>query len=129
AVAAIAGIAAQSGAPQEHFAMRVVTQGLDAPWEITWGPDGHVWVTEGRGRRGLRVNPADGTTAVALILPEAHQSVTQDGLLGMALSSARSGSVDAVFVAFTYDDAAGPAFVRRMMVRRYTFDVPTGRLI
>ena len=110
--------------------MRVVTQGLDAPWEITWGPDGRLWVTERRGRRVLRVNPADGTTAVALVVPEAHQSVTQDGLLGLALSPARSGNTapDVVFVAFTYDDAAGPAFVRRMMVRRYTFDAATGRL-
>ena len=130
-VAAVAGMGAQSGAPQERFAMRVVTQGLDAPWEITWGPDGRLWVTERRGRRVLRVDPADGTTAVALALPEAHQSVTQDGLLGLAVSPARSGNAapDFVFVAFTYDDAAGPAFVRRMMVRRYTFDAPTGRLI
>ena len=72
--------------------MRVVTQGLDAPWEITWGPDSRLWVTERRGRRVLRVNPADGTTAVALVLPEAHQSVTQDGLLGLALSPARPGT-------------------------------------
>ena len=66
--------------------MRVVTQGLDAPWEITWGPDGRLWVTERRGRRVLRVNPADGAHGVALVMPEVHQSVTQDGLLGLALS-------------------------------------------
>ena len=69
----------------ERFAMRVVTQGLDAPWEITWGPDGQLWITERRGRRVLRVNPADGAQTVALTLPDVHQSVTQDGLLGLAL--------------------------------------------
>ena len=41
AAAFAAGAAAQGpsgpSAP-ERFAMRVVAQGLDAPWEITWGP-------------------------------------------------------------------------------------------
>jgi len=133
AAAFAAGGAAQGpsgpSAP-ERFAMRVVAQGLDAPWEITWGPDGQLWVTERRGRRVLRVNPADGAQSVALILPEAHQSVTQDGLLGLALDPGllAGGQNDFVYLAFTYDDAAGPAFIRRMAVRRYTFDRGTGRL-
>jgi len=128
-----AGPAAQgpSGSPPaERFSMRVVTQGLDAPWEITWGPDGQLWVTERRGRRVLRVNPADGAQSVALVMPEVHQSVTQDGLLGLALHPdlLTGRQRDFVYLAFTYDDAPGPAFVRRMAVRRYTFDQATGRL-
>ena len=118
------------GSASERFVMRVVTQGLDAPWEITWGPDGQLWVTERRGRRVLRINPADGTQNVALVLPEVHQSVTQDGLLGLALHPdlLRGRQNDFVYLAFTYDDAPGPAFVRRMAVRRYTFDQAAGRL-
>lgn len=121
---------AQSGPPSERFTMRVVTQGLDAPWEVAWGPDARLWVTERRGRRVLRVNPADGTTAVALSLPEAHQSVTQDGLLGLALHPRLldSSGTNHVFVAFTYDDAPGPDFRRRMAVRRYSYDSASGRL-
>ena len=54
----------------------------------------------------LRVNPADGAQTVALVMPEVHQSVTQDGLLGLALHPRPPhGPADAVFVAFTYDDA------------------------
>jgi PQQ-dependent dehydrogenase (s-GDH family) len=110
--------------------MRVVTQGLDAPWEVTWGPDGRLWVTERRGRRVVRVNPADGTQSVSLVLPEVHQSVTQDGLLGLALHPdlLAGRQNDFVYLAFTYDDAPGPALVRRMAVRRYTFDQASGRL-
>ena len=110
--------------------MRVVTQGLDAPWEITWGPDAQLWVTERRGRRVLRINPADGTQTVTVVMPDVHQSVTQDGLLGLALHPdlLTGRQRDFVFVAFTYDDAPGPAFVRRMAIRRYTFDQATGRL-
>ena len=68
--AGLAVPAAQLTRGPERFAMRVVTQGLDAPWEVTWGPDGQLWVTERRGRRVLRVNPADGAQSVALVLPE-----------------------------------------------------------
>jgi PQQ-dependent dehydrogenase (s-GDH family) len=122
--------AAQLARGPERFAMRVVTQGLDAPWEVTWGPDGQLWVTERRGRRVLRVNPADGAQSVALVLPDVHQSVTQDGLLGLALHPdlLAGRQRDFVYLAFTYDAAAGPAFLRRMAVRRYTFDRTTGRL-
>ena len=128
--AAFATVPGAQSQPPERFAMRVVTQGLDAPWEVSWGPDGQLWVTERRGRRVLRVNPADGAQTVALVLPEVHQSVAQDGLLGLALHPGllRGSQTDFVFLAFTYDDAAGPAFVRRMAVRRYTFDRATNQL-
>ena len=124
AAAFAAGLLAQAPPAGERFAMRVVTQGLDAPWEITWGPDNQLWVTERKGRRVLRVNPADGTQSVALVLPEVHQSVAQDGLLGLALHPdlLTGRQRDFVYVAFTYDDAPGPSFVRRMAVRRYTYD-------
>jgi PQQ-dependent dehydrogenase (s-GDH family) len=122
--------AAQTPAAPERFAMRVVTQGLDAPWEIAWGPDSQLWVTERRGRRVVRVNPVDGAQRVALVLPDVHQSVTQDGLLGLALHPdlLAGRQSDFVYLAFTYDDAAGPAFRRRMAVRRYAFDPSSGRL-
>ena len=130
AAAFAAGLAAQAPPATERFAMRVVTQGLDAPWEVTWGPDNQLWVTERKGRRVLRVNPADGVQSVALVLPEVHQSVTQDGLLGLALHPdlLAGRQSDFVYLAFTYDDAPGPAFLRRMAVRRYTFDAASARL-
>jgi PQQ-dependent dehydrogenase (s-GDH family) len=114
----------------ERFTMRVVTSGLEGPWEVTWGPDQQLWVTERRGRRVIRVNPADGTRSTLLTLHEVHQSVTQDGLLGLALhpNLLRGGtSFGFVFVAFTYDDAPGPPLQRRMAVRQYTYD-QTGML-
>ena len=30
----------------ESFSMRVVASDLAGPWEITWGPDGILWITE-----------------------------------------------------------------------------------
>ena len=37
---------ASSATPaSEPFASRVLATGLSDPWEITWGPDGFLWVT------------------------------------------------------------------------------------
>ena len=46
---------AQWTQPPESFTSRVVTSGLESPWEITWGPDGFLWVTERVGKRVVRV--------------------------------------------------------------------------
>ena len=67
------------------FTTRVVTSELNFPWEIIWGPDDHLWVTERVGKRILRINPDDGSQTVAVEFPDAYQAVLQDGVLGMAL--------------------------------------------
>ena len=69
----------------ETFTRRVVAAGLANPWDVTWGPDGHLWITERTGFRVTRVNPVDGVRRIALTLDDVYQSVVQDGLLGMAL--------------------------------------------
>src|SRR3712207_4957773 len=66
----------------EKFSSRVLATGLDFPWEILWGPDGHLWVTEKLGKRVTRVNPADGSKIIAITIEEVQQ---EGGLLGMAL--------------------------------------------
>lgn len=110
--------------PPERFAMRVLASGLNGPWELTWGPDQQLWVTERTGRRVLRINPTDGTRSTLLTIHEVHQSVGQDGLLGMALHPdlLRGNGNDYVYLVFTYDDAPGPALARRMAIRRYQYD-------
>lgn len=110
--------------PQEHFSTRVLVSGLEGPWEVAWGPDCQLWVTERTGRRVVRINPADGTRSVAVTIPEVNQSVTQDGLLGLAFHAdlLRGTSNDFVYVVFTYDDAPGTALARRMAIRRYRYD-------
>ena len=74
-----------AGGRHDAFSMRVLAGGLEGPWEVSWGPDGRLWVTERTAKRVTRINPADGTKTVAVTIPEVHQSASQDGLLGMAL--------------------------------------------
>ena len=110
----------------ESFAERVVVENLSSPWEITWGPDSWLWVTERSGKRVVRINPDDGMLRVALEIDEVRQEGSQDGLLGMALHPqllAEAGQ-DFVYVAYSYDAAAG----RRIKIRRYTYDASSGTL-
>jgi PQQ-dependent dehydrogenase (s-GDH family) len=116
-----------TGAP-EKFAMRVVASDLDGPWELTWGPDDQLWATERRGRRVVRINPETGQRRPLTTLQEVHQAVGQEGLLGLALHPDLLNGSPYVYVAFTYDDAPGPALGRRMAVRRYEYAPKPGSL-
>jgi len=93
----------------ESFVSRVVTTDLAGPWEVAWGPDGFLWITERVGKRITRVNPADGSKIVAVTVDEVHQTLAQDGLLGMALHPdlLKGKGTDYVYVAYTYDADPG----------------------
>ena len=115
----------------ERFTMRVIATGLAAPWEVTYGPDQQLWVTEREGKRVVRINPADGSKTVVLTVPDVHQSIIQDGLLGLALHPdlQRGAGSDFVYVSLTYDDAPGPEVVSRLAIRRYRYDQSTRTLV
>jgi glucose/arabinose dehydrogenase len=80
--------------------VRVLTQGLSFPWEIIWGQDDMIWMTE-RGGRISKVNPADGTVTPLLTVNEV-KSQGEGGLLGMALHPDFNVSPH-VFVAYNYE--------------------------
>jgi glucose/arabinose dehydrogenase len=61
--------------------LRTVKTGLSFPWEILWGKDDHIWMTE-RGGRISKVNPQDGTTVFTTTLSDVV-SQGEGGLLGM----------------------------------------------
>ncbi|RPI63115.1 MAG: L-sorbosone dehydrogenase, partial [Lysobacterales bacterium] len=108
--------------PLETFSLRVVATGLEDPSEVTWGPDGRLWITERIGKRVVRVDPADGTRSVAVTIDEVLQALAQDGLQGLALHPQLLRGSDYVYVMYTYDADAGPATQRRAKIRRYTYD-------
>ena len=114
----------------ERFTFRVVTTGLQNPWEVAWGPDQNLWVTERTGKRITRVNVTDGSKSTAATIDEVFQNHGQDGLLGMALHPGlqRNTGNDYVYVAYTYDADAGPNLDRRGKIRRYTYDSSTRTL-
>ncbi|UOQ53441.1 PQQ-dependent sugar dehydrogenase [Hymenobacter cellulosivorans] len=56
---------------------------LSVPWELVWGPDNFIWMTERNGRIS-RVNPDTGEVLPLLTVPDVAQT-GESGLLGLAL--------------------------------------------
>ena len=61
-----------------------MVEGLDNPWNIRYGPDDMLWVTERTGKRIVRVNPETGIKKVALTIDEARAEGQHFAVLGMA---------------------------------------------
>lgn len=132
-IVALAQIVLQTVAAQPSFSFRVVTTGLSAPWEVIWGPDDQLWITERTGRRVIRVNPATGAVTRLLSVDESYDpgESWHEGVLGLALHPdlLKGAGRDYVYVAYTYDADTGPALLRKLKVRRYTYDSATSALI
>jgi PQQ-dependent dehydrogenase (s-GDH family) len=95
----------------KQFHKKVLVSGLAGPWELTWGPDNMLWVTERTGKRVTRINPASGEQSVAITIDEVVAIGGQDGLLGMALHPEllQGTGNDYVYVAYSYlDKGKGP---------------------
>lgn len=77
-----------------------IMSGLDIPWEIIYGPDGHIWTTE---RKGIvsRIDPIAKTKTVILDIVSLVYQNSESGLLGMALHPDFATTPE-VFLAYTY---------------------------
>jgi len=69
--------------PDVELKSRVVTFGLNLPWEMVYGPDNFIWFTEKSGKIS-RLNPATGQVSPLLTIAEVRVN-GEGGLLGMAL--------------------------------------------
>jgi len=77
----------------------ILTPNLSQPWEILWGPDNFIWMTE-RGGKISRVNPATGAVTPVYTIPDID-SKGEGGLLGMVLHP-QFNTTPHVFVAYNY---------------------------
>ena len=83
---------------------RTVISGLDIPWEIIYGPDDHLWVTERYGRIS-RIDPASGLQNVILDMSALVYQSAESGMLGMALHPEFPDS-NYVYVVYTYSSGS-----------------------
>jgi PQQ-dependent dehydrogenase (s-GDH family) len=88
--------------PDATVDIQVLSQNLTFPWEITWGSDNMIWMTE-RGGKISRVNPANGTVTPLVTISDV-KSTGEGGLLGMTLHPNFSANPN-VFVVYDYDKA------------------------
>lgn len=98
---------------------RVVKDSLDIPWEILWGPDDHIWMTERYGRVS-RINPETGKQDVLLDASSDVYQNSESGMMGMVLHPDFSNTPH-VFIAYTYLDGSK---IRERLVR-YNYESNT----
>lgn len=106
-----------TGPQGEVFVQRVVARQLSDPWELTYGPDNHLWITEAKGYRVTRLDPTTGTKTVLLDLSRERQFPRYDktndsldggkpwpqgGLMGMALHPQLLQGQPYVYLAYLY---------------------------
>lgn len=94
--------------------------GLTIPWELIWGPDDFIWMTE-RGGRISRVNPTTGQVVPLLTVPDVTPTV-ESGLLGMVLHPDFATS-PYVYIVYNYTDNG-----LKEKVVRYTYNAATTSL-
>ncbi|MEI9808012.1 MAG: PQQ-dependent sugar dehydrogenase [Bacteroidota bacterium] len=92
----------------------VIASNLNFPWEILWGPDNTIWMTERSGKIS-RLDPVTGTVTPLLTIAEVVSN-GEGGLLGMALHPKFSTSPH-VFVVYDYMNSGN----YREKVVRYTY--------
>lgn len=78
----------------------VIAENLNYPWEILWGPDNHIWITE-RGGKISRLNPATGNTSLLHTINEVVSN-GEGGLLGMVLHPDFNSS-PYIYVSYNYN--------------------------
>lgn len=104
----------------EPFSSKILTTDLDAPWDMVWGPDNMIWVTERQGKKITRVDPKSGEKKVAVTIDEAFVGPQHEGILGLALSPdfLKSGSANYLYVSYTYKKDSD----EHAKIVRYSYD-------
>ena len=102
---------------------REVVGNLDVPWEIKWGPDGYLWITE---RSGLvsRINVETGEKHVILDISNIVSTESESGLLGMEFHPDFENN-HILFLVYTYYQG----FSIRERLVAYTYDEVSDALI
>ncbi|MGI4022534.1 MAG: PQQ-dependent sugar dehydrogenase [Janthinobacterium lividum] len=106
-----------SGAMGEKFKLRVIASKLSDPWEITYGPDKSLWITEAKGYRVSKIDPETGKRTILLDLNSERQFPRYDkmskeasggkpwpqgGLMGLALHPQLLTGKPFVYLAYLY---------------------------
>lgn len=129
---------------------------MNYPWEITYGPDNKLWITEAKGYKVTRMDPTTGSKTTVLDLNTASTDLSawgadslnvqfsssqnpwpQGGLAGLAIHPQfldGSGQHDYVYLSYVHrylytvtSPSAGGIYFRNKIVR-FTYNSGTGKL-
>lgn len=103
-----------------ELSSRVITENLQFPWQLLWGPDNMLWMSE-RGGRISRVDPETGDVMPVTTINEVVAR-GEGGLLGMVLQMNGSQQLQ-LWVAYDYEK--GDAYTGKVV----RYDYVNGALI
>lgn len=119
---------------------------LADPWEITYGPDNYLWVTEAKGYKLNRIHPVTGLKQVVLDISQgstffssptdqafncqfANGAGAQGGFAGMALHPKfldASSPQNYVYISYVHSNPSTAVFVNRIV--RFFYNTSTNKL-
>lgn len=107
-------------AQDEKFVMSQVGNDnlLFKPWDLVYGSDDYLWVTERESGTVSRIDPETGEKDVLITIPDVYAGGGQDGLLGLALHNEFMGDSAYVYVSYTRLLRGK----RRQRLVRYTYE-------
>lgn len=108
----------------EPFKATVLVDGLGSPWEVLWGPDNSLWVTERQSKSISKVDPKTGKHTVLYTFHNAVAAPPHQGVLGLALDPQFLKGNNYVYTAYTYE-VNGEKHAR---IVRMTYDPKTETL-
>lgn len=121
-VAVMTILSSQAFGQNEDFEMTQLLPNfsLSNPWEVLYGPDDMLWITERVGKSVVRIDPATGIEDELITINNVYQAAGQDGLLGMALHAelGQGTGNDYVYLSYTYWDNG-----RKQRIARYDYTV------
>lgn len=115
--------------------------GMSSPWEVLYGPDDSLWVTESHGYKIYKIHPGDKGSRVVLDMNGLKDFTAatanpwpQGGLMGLALHPDFYSGKPWVYIAYVYhligcsDDGAGTHCSYNTKIVRYRYSFSNGTL-
>ncbi|OOF55139.1 glucose/sorbosone family PQQ-dependent dehydrogenase [Rodentibacter genomosp. 2] len=111
----------------EPFNATVLVDGLESPWEMLWGKDNQLWITERQGKNIVKIDPKSGKRTVLYHFENAFSDPPHQGVLGLALAPEfLSGKGENyLYTAYTYNEGE-KKFAR---IVRLTYDEKANKLV
>lgn len=109
-------------AQNETFTMTQIGSNnlLFTPWDLNYGPDNYLWITERYTGNVVRVNPATAERDDLIQIAGAYSSGGQDGLVGMAFDDEFLTGKPYLYLSYTVGTSV---FNEKQRLVRYTYSI------
>ena len=126
---------------------------LNTPWEVTYGPDDYLWITENKGYKAYRMDPNTGAKTTILDISNGSNSSEltsgehttfnvqftaaqnpwpQGGFAGLAIHPQFNSGKPYVYISYvrtyTAGGSNGPGYFFTNSIVRFTYNTSTGKL-